>query len=147
MSLRPKTSAEQGLARGDIRSAPSFTDVADFFRPDVGRTPGVADRAETGQYLSPPPVARLMASSFEARNPTINLLNARAGTGSPSAVFVDELCGRAGRPAEVFVTAFLTRKAMLKYLEEISWETEVWVAGSPDHLIRFNGERFLGPHE
>ncbi|MBI3770559.1 MAG: Eco57I restriction-modification methylase domain-containing protein [Deltaproteobacteria bacterium] len=46
----------------------------------------------------------------------------------------------------VFVTAFLTRKAMLKYLDEIAWETEVWVAEAPSHLIHFNGERFLGPY-
>ncbi|MHB8772157.1 MAG: BsuBI/PstI family type II restriction endonuclease [Syntrophales bacterium] len=47
----------------------------------------------------------------------------------------------------VFVTAFLNRKAMLKYVNEISWETEVWIADSPTHLIHFNGERFLGPYE
>ena len=47
----------------------------------------------------------------------------------------------------VFVTAFLDRAAMLRYLDEISWETEVWVAESPTHLIHFNGERFLGPYE
>ncbi|MFH2045238.1 MAG: BsuBI/PstI family type II restriction endonuclease [Pseudomonadota bacterium] len=47
----------------------------------------------------------------------------------------------------VFVTAFLDRKAMLKYLNDISWETEVWIAESPTHLIHFNGERFLGPYE
>jgi hypothetical protein len=47
----------------------------------------------------------------------------------------------------VFVTAFLDRRAMLKYLNDISWETEVWVAESPTHLIHFNGERFLGPYE
>ncbi len=46
----------------------------------------------------------------------------------------------------VYVTAFLSRAAMVKYLSEIAWETEVWVAESPDHLIHFNGERFLGPH-
>lgn len=46
----------------------------------------------------------------------------------------------------VFVTAFLDRKSMLKYLDEISWETEVWVAESPAHMIHFNGERFLGPY-
>jgi len=46
----------------------------------------------------------------------------------------------------VFVTAFLDRHAMMRYLGEISWETEVWVADSPTHLIHFNGERFLGPH-
>ena len=46
----------------------------------------------------------------------------------------------------VFVTAFLDRRALLKHLREIAWETEVWVADSPDHMIHFNGERFLGPY-
>jgi len=46
----------------------------------------------------------------------------------------------------VFVTAFIDRRAMLKYLSDISWETEVWIAESPTHLIHFNGERFLGPY-
>ncbi len=54
----------------------------------------------------------------------------------------------AGRSAGlVYVTAFLERKTMLKYLSEISWETEVWIAESPTHLIHFNGERFLGPYD
>lgn len=46
----------------------------------------------------------------------------------------------------VYVTAFLTRSAMVSYLNDISWETEVWVADAPEHLIHFNGERFLGPY-
>lgn len=46
----------------------------------------------------------------------------------------------------VFVTAFLDRRGLLKYLAEIAWETEVWVAAAPDHMIHFNGERFLGPY-
>ncbi len=46
----------------------------------------------------------------------------------------------------VFVTAFPNRSTMSKYLGEIAWETEVWVADSPSHLIHFNGERFLGPY-
>jgi adenine-specific DNA-methyltransferase len=46
----------------------------------------------------------------------------------------------------VYVTAFLTRKDMVAHLGEISWETEVWVAESPTHMIHFNGERFLGPY-
>lgn len=47
----------------------------------------------------------------------------------------------------VFVTAFLERRAMTKYLSEIAWETEVWIAEAPSHIIHFNGERFLGPYE
>ncbi len=50
------------------------------------------------------------------------------------------------RAGLVFVTAFLTRKAMVEYLKDISWETEVWIADAPTHLIHFNGERFLGPY-
>lgn len=47
----------------------------------------------------------------------------------------------------VYVTAFPSRTTMTRYLSEIAWETEVWVADSPSHLIHFNGERFLGPYE
>jgi len=46
----------------------------------------------------------------------------------------------------VFVSAFPDRRTMNKYLDVISWETEVWVADSPSHLIHFNGVRFLGPY-
>jgi len=54
---------------------------------------------------------------------------------------------KGAKPGLVFVTAFLDRKAMVKYLGDISWETEVWIADAPDHLIHFNGERFLGPYD
>jgi adenine-specific DNA-methyltransferase len=47
----------------------------------------------------------------------------------------------------VFVTAFLDRRGLNRYLGDIAWETEVWVAESPTHLIHFNGERFLGPYD
>ncbi len=46
----------------------------------------------------------------------------------------------------VFVTAFPSRAIMTRYLAEIAWETEVWVADAPSHLIHFNGARFLGPY-
>jgi hypothetical protein len=46
----------------------------------------------------------------------------------------------------VYVTAFPNRSTMRRYLGDIAWETEVWVADAPSHLIHFNGERFLGPY-
>lgn len=51
------------------------------------------------------------------------------------------------RAGLVYVTAFLDRRTMMKYLDGISWETEVWIAEFPTHLIHFNGERFLGPYD
>lgn len=50
------------------------------------------------------------------------------------------------KPGLVYVTAFPSRQLMSSYLGDIAWETEVWVADSPSHLIHFNGERFLGPY-
>lgn len=47
----------------------------------------------------------------------------------------------------VFVTCFPSRAEMRKYLTTIAWETEVWCADNPTHLIHFNGERYLGPYE
>lgn len=46
----------------------------------------------------------------------------------------------------VFVTCFETRKAMQGFLSQIAWESEVWIADDPEHLIHFNGERYLGPY-
>jgi hypothetical protein len=46
----------------------------------------------------------------------------------------------------VFVTAFETRRTMQSFLSHIAWESEVWIAEDPDHMIHFNGERFLGPY-
>lgn len=46
----------------------------------------------------------------------------------------------------IFVTAFASRDVMRGFLAHISWETEVWVAEDADHMIHFDGERFLGPY-
>ena len=46
----------------------------------------------------------------------------------------------------IFVTAFLTKTDFRKWTMEIAWETEVWIADNPDHLIHFNGHKFLGAY-
>lgn len=46
----------------------------------------------------------------------------------------------------IFVTAFLKRADFKKIAADIAWETEVWTADHPDHLIHFNGHKFLGPY-
>ena len=47
----------------------------------------------------------------------------------------------------VYVTAFPDRAEFRKNAADIAWETEVWIADNPDHMIHFNGDRFLGPHK
>ncbi|MBN1588422.1 MAG: hypothetical protein JW888_02805 [Pirellulales bacterium] len=45
----------------------------------------------------------------------------------------------------VYVTAFLNRADFRRYVADIAWETEVWIADTPDHMIHFDGYKFLGP--
>lgn len=48
---------------------------------------------------------------------------------------------------KVYVTAFPNFKTFKKFSESLAWETEVWLADFPDHMIHLNGDRFLGPRE
>ena len=45
----------------------------------------------------------------------------------------------------IYVTAFPNAKEFKKHVTDIAWETEVWLADTPDHMIHFNGDRFIGP--
>ncbi len=47
----------------------------------------------------------------------------------------------------VYITAFETMDSFRKKAAEIAWETEVWVADYPEHLIHFNGYKFLEIHK
>jgi hypothetical protein len=47
----------------------------------------------------------------------------------------------------VYVTAFLDRPKFRKFMVEIAWETEVWIADNPDHMVHFNGDKFIGPYK
>ena len=46
---------------------------------------------------------------------------------------------------KIFVTAFLDFKTYKKFSEELAWDTEVWIAEMPEHMIHLNGDKFMGP--
>ncbi len=48
---------------------------------------------------------------------------------------------------KIYVTAFLDFNVFKKFSASLAWETEVWIADMPDHMIHLNGDRFLGPRE
>jgi len=47
----------------------------------------------------------------------------------------------------VYISAFLDFAEFRRHTPQIAWETEVWIAAMPGHMIHYNGEKFLGPHE
>ena len=46
----------------------------------------------------------------------------------------------------VYVSCFPDRQVLRKFLADLAWETEAWVAEEPTHLMHLNGTRFLGPY-
>jgi hypothetical protein len=47
---------------------------------------------------------------------------------------------------KIYISAFPTRAEFRRHVTEIAWETEVWIAENPGHMIHFNGPKFLGPY-
>lgn len=58
---------------------------------------------------------------------------------------LQQLLGENAKKA-IFITAFENTAIYRNCLEELAWETEVWIATEPDHMIHRNGSRFMGPY-
>jgi type II restriction enzyme len=86
--------------------------------------------------------------AYSNKNNWLYLVEAVHSSGPMSEIRVHELKKLLKKcTAElIFVTAFLTRDVFRKWVVEIAWETEVWIADNPDHLIHFNGHKFLGAY-
>ena len=48
---------------------------------------------------------------------------------------------------KVFISAFPDKRTFARFAPDVAWETEVWVADNPTHMVHFNGDKFLGPYK
>ncbi|MCY4033005.1 MAG: BsuBI/PstI family type II restriction endonuclease [Hyphomicrobiales bacterium] len=67
------------------------------------------------------------------------------GPMSPKRVFELKERLKGSKVGAVYVSAFPNMREFKKHANDISWETEVWLADMPYHMIHFNGDRFIGP--
>lgn len=67
------------------------------------------------------------------------------GPMSPKRIRELEAMTRDVRSGKIYVTAFLDFAKYRRFAHELAWETEVWIADDPDHMIHLNGDRFMGP--
>lgn len=67
------------------------------------------------------------------------------GPMDPKRILEIEELTKGVKAGKVFVTAFLDFKTYKRFSEVLAWETEVWIAEMPEHMIHLNGDRFLGP--
>ena len=87
--------------------------------------------------------------AYSSKKDWLFLIEAVHSSGPISPVRLEELkrLTKECKAEIVYVTAFLDRATFRKFAPDIAWETEVWIADSPDHLIHFNGDKFLGPYK
>lgn len=48
---------------------------------------------------------------------------------------------------KVFISAFPDKRTFARFASDVAWETEVWVADNPTHMVHFNGDKFIGPYK
>src|SRR5581483_8905770 len=91
------TSRSEFLSKQDA----DLLDRLDFIRLDAGRRQEKDRQTRLGQFFTPAPVARLMASMFTCHSSTVHILDAGAGVGSLFAACVADLCSRDKRPQKI----------------------------------------------
>jgi len=67
------------------------------------------------------------------------------GPMSPKRVLELEEFLKKCKAGKIYVSAFPDFSEFKKHTNNIAWETEVWIMDFPEHMIHFNGDRFLGP--
>lgn len=87
--------------------------------------------------------------AFSKKNNWLYLIEAVHSSGPMSETRVFELKKmlKDCKAELIFVTSFLTRSEFKKWMLDVAWETEVWIADNPDHLVHFNGHKFLGAYK
>lgn len=67
------------------------------------------------------------------------------GPMSPARVRDIEIMTEHVKSGKIYITAFLDFAKFKRFSEQLAWETEVWIADMPDHMIHLNGDKFMGP--
>ncbi len=86
--------------------------------------------------------------AYSKKNNWLYLIEAVHSSGPMSEIRVHQLKKllKDSKAELIFVTAFLNRTQFRKWVMDVAWETEVWIADNPDHMIHFNGHKFLGAY-
>ena len=111
------------LHRNDLRLA-----ELGFFDLEHGRLPDIVAFDSVRNWI-------LLVEAVHSSNPMTSLRHLE----------LERLTTRCTSP-RVYVSAFATRAEFRRWITDIAWETEVWIADVPEHLVHFDGEKFLGPY-
>ena len=118
-------------------STASLLGRVEFFRLDANRKLDDKRRSDLGQFMTPAPITRLMASMFTTTAPEIRLLDPGAGVGSLLSAAVEQFCQRPVRPRRMYVTAYELDPTLLPYLHDTLKLCQQYCAS---HGVAFDSE-------
>src|SRR5687767_3460163 len=108
----PRLSQERAIGATDL------IEQVDLFRLDANRRLDDRRRVEFGQFMTPAPIARLMASMLVCDSSKISLLDAGAGIGSLLSAAIATLSRRDHTPTSIHVTAYEVDPILIPYLQD-----------------------------
>ncbi|MBI2438012.1 MAG: Eco57I restriction-modification methylase domain-containing protein [Lentisphaerae bacterium] len=109
---------KHGLQEAAGGGADSLLLTLDEVRKEASARLDSRHRAQMGQFLTPSPIAILMAGMFACRGSDIRILDPGAGAGTLCAALVLTLCQRPTRPAAIAVTAYEIDPVLVGYLRD-----------------------------
>lgn len=110
--IAPQLSYERAFESADL------LDQVERFRLAANRQRDARRRVELGQFMTPAPITRLMASMLVCDTPEVSLLDAGAGVGSLLSAAVVALSSREQPPKSIHVTAYELEPIMITYLRD-----------------------------
>ena len=94
-----------------------LADAVDFYRLDASLKIKPERRSSLGQYMTPAPICRFMASLFSNTTGQTRVLDPGAGVGSLTAAFAERVCMQSSRPATVEFVCYEIDPMLAGYLE------------------------------
>ncbi len=95
-----------------------LVDAVEAIRLTVNASLDADQRGKLGQFMTPTPVAQLMAAMFDDLSGDIHLLDAGAGVGSLTAALIEEATARKRRPTAITANAYELEPLLLPHLEQ-----------------------------
>ena len=95
-----------------------LTDSTDITRIYFSSKLNLKQRRELGQFLTPAPIARFMASQFSSLSGHVSLLDPGAGVGALTAAFVERLLANSDKVESCFITAYEVESSFLLSLRQ-----------------------------
>ncbi len=103
----------------------AFAETAEFYRVDASLKLDPKKRSVLGQYMTPAPIGRFMASLFDDLTGDLHILDPGAGVGSLTAALVERLCEAATKPHSVELVAYEIEPLLVEYLQNTLAESQV----------------------